>query len=318
MKALLLILALLVAGSAFAQVYPAKPVRMVVPYPPGGTTDTVARLLAQKLTEAWQQPVLVENRPGAGGNVGADAVARAAPDGHTFLYAIHGLAISHALYRKLPFDASRDFLPVSQLASTYLVLAANAALPAESLRALLALAKSRPGQLTYGTGGVGVPGNLGMELLKMLGGVDILHVPYKGDAPAIAALVAGEVNLSFSVLAGLAPHLKTGKIRALAVSSAKRSPALPEVPTAAEAGLPGFDFTGWVGLFLPAQAPMDVARRIQADAAKSVFMPDIRDRMPGWGYEPVGSTPEEFAARFRSDLAMYARIVKQAKLPRQE
>src|SRR5437762_9536198 len=233
--------ATLLGAHAFAQSYPARPVRMVVPFAAGGAVDTVARALGQKLAETWKQPMLVDNRPGAGGNIAADHVAKAPGDGYTLLITTHGFAISPGLYRKLPFDAARDFAPVTQLTSSFVVLVTNPQIPAASAKELVALARSRPGTINYGSTGIGAPPHLLGELLKSMTGTDMLHVPYKGDAPLSQALLAGEVQLAFMPLAGVLPHIRSGRLRALGLSGQARSATLPEVPTLTEAGIP-FEF----------------------------------------------------------------------------
>ena len=312
-----ILLAMLSGGHAFAQSYPARPVRMVVPFAAGGAVDTVARALGQKLTETWKQPMLVDNRPGAGGNIAADHVAKASGDGYTLLITTQGFAISPGLYKKLPFDAARDFAPVTQLTSSFVVLVANPQLPAASAKELIVLAKSRPGAINYGSTGIGAPPHLLGELLKSMTGIDMLHVPYKGDAPLTQALLAGEVQLAFMPLAGVLPHIKSGRLRALGVSSKARSATMPEVPTLTEAGIP-FEFTGWLGIFAPASAPRDIVIQIQQDMAKAIVTQDMRERWPAWGYEPVGSTPEQFAGKFAADLAMYAKVIRDSGIPLQD
>jgi len=314
---LLLASAALCAAGAFAQGYPAKPVRMVVPFAAGGAVDTVARALGQKLTESWKQPVLVDNRPGAGGNIAADAVAKAAADGYALLITTQGFAISPGLYKKLPFDATRDFAPVTQLTSSFLVLVCGPQMPAQSVRELIALAKSTPGTINYGSTGVGAPPHLLGELLKSATGIDMLHVPYKGDAPLTQALLAGEVQVAFMPLAGVLPHIKSGRVRALGVSGKVRSAAMPDVPTFAEAGIP-FEFTGWLGIFAPAAAPREIVVQIQREIAKAIVAPDLLERWPAWGYEPVGNTPEQFASKLAADLAMYAKVIRDAGIPLQD
>jgi len=309
--------ATLLGAHAFAQSYPARPVRMVVPFAAGGAVDTVARALGQKLVETWKQPTLVDNRPGAGGNIAADHVAKAPGDGYTLLITTQGFAISPGLYRKLPFDAARDFAPVTQLTSSFVVLVANPQLPAASARELIALAKSRPGAINYGSTGIGAPPHLLGELLKNMTGTDMLHVPYKGDAPLSQALLAGEVQLAFMPLAGVLAHIKSGRLRALGVSSKARSSTMPEVPTLTEAGVP-LEFTGWLGLFAPASSPRDIVLQIQRDMAQAIVARDMRERWPAWGYEPVGSTPEQFTEKYNADLATYARVIRDAKIPLQE
>jgi len=305
----------LTAGSAVAQSYPTKPVRLVVPFPAGGGVDTVARPLAQKLSESLRQQVVIENRPGAGGNIGTDAVAKSAADGYTLLITTHGHAISPNLYRKLPYDSVKDFAPVTQLTSSFLLLVANPALPARSLKELIVLAKAKPGSLNYGSTGLGAPPHLVTELLKIMAGIDMAHIPYKGDAPLFTALLSGEVLVAFVPPVTGLPHVKTGRLRALAVTSPGRSPTLPDVPTVVEAGVPGFEYTGWLAILAPAGTPREVVGKLQGEIAKTLAVPEMRDRFLGWGYEPVAGTPEEFATRLRADIARYAKIIKEAKIP---
>ena len=306
------------SGLACAQVFPGKPLRIVVPFAAGGAVDTIARVFSPKLSEAFAQPVIVENRPGAGSNIGADVVAKSAPDGTTVLLTPAGLAIGPSLYHKLPFDPAKDLVPVSQLMSSWLILVTSAKVPASSVRELLALAKSKPGRLNYGSTGIGSPPHLAGELLRLLGGIDIVHVPYKGDAPMYAALLAGEVDLGFGPLAGALPHINSGRLHLLAITDVTRSRLLPEVPTLVESGLPDFRYSGWIGVFAPAGTPRAVIDRLHAEWTRALGTAEIRERMPGWGYEPVGSTPEQFEAKFKSDLALYARIVREAKIPLQD
>jgi tripartite-type tricarboxylate transporter receptor subunit TctC len=311
------LLAAAFSASAFAQSFPSRPVRMVVPFAAGGAVDTVARALGQKLSEAWKQPVLVDNRPGAGGNIAAEAVAKVPADGYTLLITTQGFAISPSLYKKLPFDATRDFAPVTQVTSSFLVLVCSPQLPAQSIRELIALAKSKPGAINYGSTGTGAPPHLLGELLKSSAGVDLLHVPYKGDAPLTQALLAGEVQVAFMPLAGVLPHIKSGRLRALGVSGKARATTMPEVPTFVEAGLP-FEFTGWLGIFAPAGTPRDTALQLQRDIARAIVAPDLLERWPAWGYEPVGNSPGDFAAKLASDLAMYAKVIREAGIPPQD
>jgi tripartite-type tricarboxylate transporter receptor subunit TctC len=306
------------SGLACAQPFPGKLLRIVVPFAAGGAVDTIARAFSPKLTEGFAQPVIVENRPGAGSNIGADAVAKSAPDGTTVLLTPAGLAIGPSLYRKLPFDPAKDLVPVSQLMSSWLILVTSAKVPARSVRELLALAKSKPGSLNYGSTGIGSPPHLAGELLRLLGGIEIVHVPYKGDAPMYAALLAGEVDLGFGPLAGALPHINAGRLHMLAITDATRSRLLPEAPTLVESGLPDFRYSGWIGVFAPAGTPRAVIDRLHAEWTRALGTAEIRERMPGWGYEPVGSTPEQFEAKFKSDLALYARIVREAKIPLQD
>jgi tripartite-type tricarboxylate transporter receptor subunit TctC len=307
------------AGAPLAQSYPSRPIRIVVPYPAGGEIDLVARLFGPKMANALNQPVLVENRPGAGGNIGSDAVAKAAPDGYTLLMTPSNLAIAPSIYRKLPFDGLKDFTAVSQLCSTYLILVTNSRLPAMSVRELIALAKSRPASLNYGHAGAGSTLQLTMELLKTLAGIDIQAIPYKGTSPISTALVTGEVDAAFMSLATVVPHIKAGKLRALAVTSPVRSPVLPEVPTVVEAGVQDFvGLPGWFGLFAPAGTPRDIVELIQQEAVKALKISDLRDRIFGMGWEIVGSTPTEFEETYKADIAKFARIVKEARVPLQD
>lgn len=303
------------ASTAIAQSYPNKPIRIVVPFPAGGAVDTVARTLGQKLTEAWKYQTLIENRPGAGGNIGADAVAKAVPDGYTILMTTHGHAISPNLYRKLSYDAVKDFAPVTQLTSSFLVLVSGPSVQAGSLNELIVLAKSKPGSLNYGSTGLGAPPHLVTELVKMMAGIDMAHIPYKGDAPLTSALLGGEVQLAFLPPVGALAHIKAGRLRALAVTSSRRSPTLPDVPTVAEAGVRGFEYTGWLAVLAPAGTPREIVNKLQAEIAKILAMPDMRERFLNWGYEPVGGTPDEMAARLRADIARYANVIKEARIP---
>src|SRR5256886_10271563 len=309
--------AMLLGAHAFAQSYPARPVRMVVPFAASGAVDTVARALGQKLVQSWKQPMLVDNRPGAGGNIAADHVAKAPGDGYTLLITTHGFAISPGLYRKLPFDAARDFAPVTQLTSSFVVLVTNPQIPAASAKELVALARSRPGTINYGSTGIGAPPHLLGELLKSMTGTDMLHVPYKGDAPLSQALLAGEVQLAFMPLAGVLPHIRSGRLRALGVSGKARSATLPAVPTLTEAGIP-FEFTGWLCVVSAPWSPARIPIQIQQEMANAIVTQDMRERWPAWGYEPVGTTPEQFAAQFTADLAAYSKVIREAGIPLQE
>jgi tripartite-type tricarboxylate transporter receptor subunit TctC len=317
-RPLVSLLLALASGAAPAQGFPSKPLHIVVPYAAGGAVDTIARAFAPHLSTQLGQPVIVDDKPGAGANIGADAVAKSPPDGYTVLLSPAGLAISPAMYRKLPFDASKDFAAVSQLMSSWLILVTAQKVPAKSVQELLALARAKPGRLNYGSTGLGSPPHLAGELLRLLGHIDIVHVPYKGDAPMYAALLAGEVDLGFGPLAGALPHIRAGRLHLLAITDGQRSPLLPEAPTLVESGLPDFRYSGWIGVLGPAGMPRPVLERLHAEWTRALATADIRERMPAWGYEPVGSTPEQFQARFKSDLALYARIVRDAKVPLQD
>src|SRR6266545_1401357 len=306
------------AGPALAQTYPTKPIRIFVPFIAGGAVDTLARMMGAKLSEQLGQPVIVENRPGAGGNIAADAVAKAPPDGYTILQNTNGQAISPAIYRSLPFDVVKDFIPVTQIVASQLVLAASPKLPAASVPELIALAKAKPGSLNYGMTGAGNPLQLTMEMFKTAAGVDIQAVPYRGDAAIFPALITGEVQVAVVPMATSLPHVTAGTVRALAVAGAKRSAALPDVPTVAESGLVGFESSSWQGWFVPANTPREIVGAIQQGAKAALSAPDVLERLRITGNEAVGSTPDEFEQRFKADLAKFAKIVKEAHIPAQD
>jgi tripartite-type tricarboxylate transporter receptor subunit TctC len=299
-----------VAGLA-ADPFPSKQVRFVVPYPPGGPLDTVARLLGQKVSAAIKEPVVVDNMPGAGGNIGAGAVARAAPDGYTILMgAVATHAINPTLYPSIPYNAEKDFVAVTQVASTPNVLVVNPALKAATVQEFIALAKSQPGKLNFGSGSTGSAGHLAGELFKTMAGVDMAHIPYKGAAAAMQDLIGGRVDLMFDNLASSLAQVKAGRVRALAVTTARRSPLAPELPTVAESGLAGFDISTWFGIFVPAGTPKPVVDRLHELFAAALASPDVREKMLALGAEPVGSTPEQFAAYVKAEAAKYAKLVK--------
>ena len=306
-----LTLALACAG-ANAQGYPSKPIRLVVPYPAGGPLDIMARAIGQKLTEAWSQPVIVDNRAGAGGNIGADLVAKAAPDGYTLLMgAVATQAINPALYSKIPYDAAKDFAPVALVAQVPNILVVNPAVPVNSVRELIELARAKPGTLNFASGSTGSTGHLAGELFKTMAGVDMMHIPYKGAAPATTDLLAGQVQLMFDNLANALPNVKAGKLRALAVTTLARSPAVPDLPTIAESGLPGFDLTTWFGLLVPAGTPPEIVAKLSAEVVRALNSNDMRERLQRMGAEPpANNTPEHFAAFIRSEAAKYAKVVK--------
>jgi len=310
-RALLAAAVLAGAAAADAQNYPSRPVKLVVPFPPGGPLDATGRLIAQKLTDAWSQPVVVENKPGAGGNIGADLVAKSAPDGYTILLgALSTHAVNPTLYANMPYDPVRDFVPITLLATTPNVLVVNPALPVNSVKELVAYAKAHPGKLSFGSGSNGSAGHLAGELFKVDTGTDIVHIPYKGGAPATQALLAGDVQFMFDNLANATPQVKAGKLRALAVTTAERSKLAPELPTMAEAGLPGFDISTWYGLLAPAGTPKDVITRWNMDVVRILNTPEMRERLAAQGAEAAPTTPEQFAAFIRSEIPKYARIVK--------
>ena len=299
------------AAGAVAQGYPNKPVRLVVPFPPGGPLDSVGRQIAQKLTEAWGQPVVVDNRPGAGGNIGADLVAKSAPDGYTVVMgALSTHAVNPSLYPSMPYDAVRDFAPITLVAVTPNVLVVNPSLPVNSVQELVAYARARPGKLSFGSGSNGSAGHLAGELFKVDAGVEMVHIPFKGGAPATQALLAGDTQLMFDNLANAMPQVKAGKLRALAVTTAQRSKLAPELPTMAEAGLPGFDISTWFGLLAPAGTPPGVVARWNADVTRILDAPEMRERLAAQGAEAAPTTPAAFAQFIAAELAKYARIVK--------
>ncbi len=310
------VFALAVAAScapaiAAAQTYPSKPIRLVVPFPPGGSLDVVARAIGQKLTEAWGQPVVIDNRPGAGGNIGADLVAKSAPDGYTILEgALSTHAVNVSLYSKMPYDPVRDFAPITLVAITPNVLVLNPSFPVNSVPELVAYAKTHPGALSFGSGSNGSAGHLAGELFKTEAGVAMVHVPYKGGAPALQALLAGDTQLMFDNLANSTPQLKAGKLKALAVTTAKRSALAPELPTLAETGLPGFDIYTWWGFMAPAGTPKEIIAKWNAEVTRILGTPEMKAFFAQQGAEPAPTTPEQFAALIKSEIPKYAKIVK--------
>jgi tripartite-type tricarboxylate transporter receptor subunit TctC len=299
------------AGAA-AQSYPSKPIRLVVPYPPGGPLDIMARAIGQKLTEAWRQPVVVDNRAGAGGNIGADLVAKGPADGYTLLMgAVATHAINSTLYGNVPYDPVKDFAPVAMVAQVPNILVVNPSVPARSVRELIELARARPGYLKFGSGSTGSIGHLAGELFNTMAGVKMVHIPYKGGAPAMADLLAGQVQLMFDNLANALPNVKAGRLRALAVTTLARSPAMPELPTIAESGLPGFDLSTWFGVMAPAGTPPEIVSKLNAEIARALSAKDMRERLEKMGAEPpINNTPEHFAAFIRTEAAKYAKVVK--------
>ena len=308
---------LLIATPALAQPYPSKPIRVIVPFAAGGAVDQLARVVGARLQESLGQPVVIENRAGAGGTTATNEVAKSAPDGYTILQNTNGQAISPAIYKSLPFDTMRDFIPVTQLVATSTVLVAHPKLLARTARELVALAKAKPGGLNYGMTGVGNSLHLTMEMFKRAAGIDIQAIPYRGDAPLNTALVAGEVDVAVVPLAAIVPHVQSGAIRALAVSSAQRSALMPDVPTLSEDAVPGFEASGWQGWFVPAKTPPEVVALIHREVAKIVGDPAMAKRLLAMGNEPVGSSPDVFAAKFRDDVARFAKVIKEAGIPLQ-
>lgn len=296
---------------AAAAAYPTKPVRFVVPFAPGGSTDTLARTMGMKLTDALGQQVVVDNRPGANGNIGMEIVARAAPDGHTIVLGyIANLAIGPSLYAKLPFDPIKDFAPITQPASSPNVLVAHPSLQAGSLKELIALAKTKPGQINFASASVASVGHLTGEYLNSLAGIRMVHVPYKGSGQAVTDLLGGHVQLMFSGFSSTLPHIQAGKLRPLAVTGPKRSAAVPEVPTIAEQGFPGFEATAWYGVLAPAGTPRPIVARLHSELTEILKVADVRKRLENLGFEIVGSTPQDFAAYIKSEIKKWEKVVK--------
>ncbi len=302
-------------ASAAAETYPAKPIRIVVAYTPAGTTDILARAIGQKLTEAWGQPVIIDNRPGANGNIGTEYAAKSTPDGYTLLMttaAPHG--INPGLYRKLGFDAVKDFAGISLVATVPNVLVVNNTLPVKDVRDLIAYLRANPGKLNFGSPGYGSTGHMSVELFMAMTGTKMAHIPYKGDAGVLADLMGGQIMLSLSNMPAYTPQIKAGRVRALAVSTAKRSPAAPEIPTMAEAGVPGYVTVAWFGLLAPAKTPRDIINKLSAETARILKMPDVYTRLADLGAEPVGSSAPEFDAHIKSEIVKWAKVIKDANV----
>jgi tripartite-type tricarboxylate transporter receptor subunit TctC len=297
--------------AAAADAYPSKPIRLVVPFPAGGSLDVVARAIGQKLADAWGQPVVVDNRPGAGGNIGADLVAKSAPDGYTILEgALSTHAVNVSLYSKMPYDPVRDFAPITLVAVTPNVLVLNPLVPANSVKELIAYAKAHPGKLSFGSGSNGSAGHLAGELFKMEAGVDMVHVPYKGAAPAMQDLLAGQTQLMFDNLANSMQYVRAGKLKALAVTTGHRSALVPDLPTLAEEGLPGFDISTWWGFMAPAGTPKEIVAKWNAEVTRILSTPEMKAFFAQQGAEPAPTTPEAFAAMIQREIVKYAKIVK--------
>jgi tripartite-type tricarboxylate transporter receptor subunit TctC len=310
LRFLIALLAFAVQG-ALAQGYPSKPIHLIVPFPPGGPTDIVGRLVAQKLSEGFGQPVVVDNRPGAGGTVGSTAAAKAAADGYTLLYgSTSTLAIAPSLYHDLAYDPRSAFAPISLVSRGAIIAAVNAQVPARTLQEFIALAKKTPGTLSYASAGSGTPPHLAAELFKSIAGVDVLHVPYKGGAPAINDLVGGQVQAIFEGQVVLLPHIKSGRVRALAITGAKRDAALPDVPTFAQAGLPQYDAYFWSGLVAPGGTPADIVGKLNAVLVRALNTAEVREALLRQGLAPAGTTPAEFAAFIGSEVERWGRVAK--------
>ena len=300
------------AATAAATPYPTKPIRYIVPFAPGGPTDLMSRAFAEKVGEAWGQQVVVDNRGGAGGNIGAEVVAKSAPDGYTVMIGHTGThATSVSLYQRVGFDPVRDFSPISLVATLPLALVVNAHVPAKSVKDFIELAKAKPGAINFASAGNGGPTHLAGELFKTMAGIAIVHVPYKGNAAALTELVGGQVQMMFSNLLTAMPHVKTGRLRALGVSSAKRSPSAPDLPTIAESGLPGFDMAPWYGILGPANLPRDIVTKWTGEVTRIIRLPDMQQRFVAQGIDLAASTPEAFGALIKSEVPRWSKLVKQ-------
>ena len=314
-KAAVVAVAMLVAGAAGAQQqYPAKTVRMLVGYAPGGGTDIMARVVAQKLSEGLNQQFVVENRPGANANLAAELAAKAPADGYTLLMISVSHAISKPMYRKLGYDIERDFTPVIEVSSVPQLIVTTMSLPVKSVKELIALAKSRPGQVTYASSGDGSPEHIAAEMFKSMAGVDMTHVPYKGGGPSAVAIIGGETVVGFNTAPVAIPHVKNNRLKVLAVTEAKRTPTLPDVPTVAEAGLPGYAMSTWYGLVAPTGVPREAIARLNTDINRILRLPDVRERFATLGAEPRGGSAEQFGAYIKSEVAKFSKLAKERGL----
>ncbi|MBC7803545.1 MAG: tripartite tricarboxylate transporter substrate binding protein [Candidatus Parcubacteria bacterium] len=310
LRILLATIALLLAGAATAQGYPNRQVRIIVPFPPGGTSDILARTIGARLSEPLGQPVVIENRPGAGGNIAADYVAKSPPDGYTLIMGTSSLAISQSLYKKLTYDLLKDFAPITQAVNYANLLVVHPSAGVSSVAELLALARAKPGVLSYGTAGNGTPPHMTGELFKSYTSVNILHIPYKGGAPAIADLVAGQIPVMFDNVPPLLPHVRSGRIKALAVTSLARIQVLPDVPTLHELGLKDFDAVGWNGLLAPTGTSREIVARLHAEVARVLRIPEVRDQLTSQGADIVANSPEQFAAWIRVEVKKWAEVIR--------
>ena len=305
--------AVLWSAAAGAADYPQRPIRMIVPFSPGGTSDTLARVLGQKMTESWGQQVVVDTRPGASGIIGTDIAARAAADGYTLLHGnLSQFATNPFLYSKIPYDTFRDFIPLTQVGTAPQLLVVNPALPAKSVGELIQLAKAKPGTLNYGSGGAGTLAYLGGEMFRMQAGVNIIHVPYKGTVLALNDLIAGAVQMLFSDMPIALPHAKSGKLRAIAVTGAKRTPLYPEIRTVAESGVPGYALDNWWGVLAPRNVPRDVAGKLASGIARIHTLNDVRERYAALGVEALGTSSEQFAAYIKSEAVKFSKVIRES------
>ena len=304
---------LLAAATLQAQNFPVKPVRVLTPFTAGSAIDTLARVLGQKMGDGWGQQVVIDNRIGANGIIGTEAAAKAPPDGYTIhLGNISTLAVNPHLYLKLPYDALRDFVPITLAATIPVVLVVHPSLPVKSVKELIALSKARPGQLNYASGGTGSAQHLPMEMLRVESGINIVHVPYKGLGPAFSDVLGGQVPMMFTGVSNVVPHMKTGRLRVLAIGSPKRSPTLPDVPTVAEAGVAGFDFDSWTGYLAPAGTPKEIIVKLHADITRTLGLPEVKDKLTTLGFDLAGGTPDAFATLIKNDIARFGKLIKAA------
>ncbi len=307
-----IVTALLLPAAAVAQNYPSKPIRLIVPTAPGGGTDFSARFIGTKLSEAWGQTVVIDNRPGASGNIGVELAARAVPDGHTLVMPITSFPVNPSLYPKLPFNTENDFAPIALVASAPLLLVVNPSVPAKSVGELITLTKARAGQLNYANSGSGTTAHLAGELFKRMAGVDIVSIAYKGGGPAIIDLIAGNVQIYFSTIPAALQQVRAGKLRALAVTSTTRVAEIPDMPTVAEAGLPGFQVIGWFGLFAPAGTPSAVVQKLNTEIVKTLKAPETRERLSGHGLIPGGGTPQDLGKFLSEEIARWRKLIQEA------
>lgn len=305
---------LVATSTANAQTYPERPIRMVLPFPPGGVTDLLARALAEKLAPRLGQPVVVDNKSGAGTVLASDLVARAPADGYTVLMAASSLGTAPLLYEKVGYDAIKSFAPITQVASVVHVLVVNPTLPVKSVAELVAYAKQNPGKLNYGSTGAGTSTHLEAELFKSMSTTFMVHIPYRGSGPALVDLIAGQTNVMFDALGSSGPFIKAGKLRALAVTTARRSPSAPELPTVAESGLPGYEAMPWLGLVAPAGTPQAVVDRLHREVNEVLKDPELRERFKGWGLDIISNTPSEFSAFLRRDIEQWTKVISSAKI----
>jgi tripartite-type tricarboxylate transporter receptor subunit TctC len=292
--------------------YPVKPIRIIVPQSPGASTDLTARLIGQKLSAALNEPVIIDHRPGAGSIIGTDLVAKAAPDGYTLLVVASSITLNPTLHKDLPFDPIRDLAPITQISAFPNMLVVHPAVPVKTVKDLIALAKAKPGSINYGSSGSATGTHLSAELFKYMTGIEMVHVPYKGGGPAVQALLGGQVQLNFATIVSVLPHVRSGKLRALAVTTAKRSPSAPDVPTIGESGVPGYDHAPWNGFLAPAKTPRAIVARLNEETARLLRAPDVQSVFTNEGAEPVGNSPEEFAAIIRNETAKWAKVIRAA------